>query len=65
MPEAGHVRVSVYDVRGRRVSVVVDEAVSPGSNRFDWAPDALPSGVYLVRMEADGFAGVQRLTLVR
>ena len=65
VPEAGHVRVSVYDVRGRRVSVVVDEAVSPGSYRFDWAPDALPSGVYLVRMEADGFAGVQRLTLVR
>lgn len=59
------VEVSVYDLLGNRVAVLADgpqasgwhEAVLDGS---DWA-----SGLYIVKLEADGRVGTQKLLLLR
>ncbi len=69
LAEPAEVRLAVYDGLGREVARLADGWLDAGwhTARFDGA--ALPSGVYLVRMEARGAAGAftesGRITLVK
>ncbi len=65
VPAATPVRLTVYDVLGRAVAVLVDEELEAGSHALAFTGRSLPSGVYLLRMEAGSFVATQRLTLVR
>jgi len=63
--EPGHVNISVYDVCGRLVRALVDEAVPAGAYETMWdghtdAGDRAASGVYFVRMTTAGGDGVGR-----
>jgi hypothetical protein len=67
LPEAGPARLVVYDALGRTVAVLVDGAVAAGTHAvvFDPAEAGLPSGVYVVRLEAAGLVATQQLTRLR
>ncbi|MEP0549064.1 MAG: lamin tail domain-containing protein [Rhodothermales bacterium] len=65
VPEAANVRVVVYDVLGRAVAVVLDEAVEAGRYAVSLDASPLAPGTYLVRMTASSFAQTQRVTIVR
>ncbi|MDH5627172.1 MAG: T9SS type A sorting domain-containing protein, partial [Candidatus Krumholzibacteria bacterium] len=67
---AGHVRVSIFDVRGRHVAVLADAPYPAGAHVVRWngvgvngAPAA--SGVYFVLMEAGTIRATRRLVLLR
>ena len=61
---AGPMSVDVYDVRGARVSRVVDGASAGGS--IAWRPAATAGpGLYFVRLSGPGFAAVRRITRLR
>jgi hypothetical protein len=65
-----HVTISVYDVSGRRVAVLVDGYVEPGvsSVRWDGRDDAgadAASGTYFVRMAAGSELFEKKMTLLR
>ncbi len=64
------VHLAVYDVRGRRVRVLVDEVRFPGTFEARWdgtatGGDPVASGVYLVRLRAGAEQQTARLTRVR
>jgi hypothetical protein len=69
LPRAAAVRVSVFDVRGREVTVLVDRTMEAGRYRAAWtgqtASGAAARGVYFIRYEADGHRFHRRLVLVR
>ncbi|WP_412062671.1 PKD domain-containing protein [Rubrivirga sp. IMCC45206] len=66
VPEAGTVRVAVYDALGREVAVLVDGAVAAGAHRATLDAAALPSGTYLVRMTTPGgFDASRPITVLR
>ena len=70
LPAPGRVRVSVYDVRGRRLAVLVDEDRPAGEGRVRWeARDdtgrSLSSGTYLLVLETGGQRLTSKLMLVR
>ena len=52
--ETAPVRIEVYDVTGRKVSVLTDRVYTPGRHSVDWQAEPQSSGVYFVRMLADG-----------
>jgi hypothetical protein len=56
LPEQSRVRVTVYNVQGQAVSVLVDEVMSAGYKdvRLDVQSRKLASGIYLYRLEAQG-----------
>jgi hypothetical protein len=63
------VRLSIYDIRGRRVRTLLEADRPPGRHRAHWdgrddagAPAA--SGVYIYRLEAGPFRAVRKMTLV-
>jgi hypothetical protein len=56
LPEQSQVRLTVYNVQGQVVSVLVDEVMSAGYKdvRLDAQKNKLASGIYLYRLEATG-----------
>jgi hypothetical protein len=70
LPRAGHVALAVFDVTGRRVRTLVVGVFEPGEHTAQWdgrdgvgRPTA--SGLYFVRLEADGRTFTRRLAVVR
>lgn len=62
----GRATVEVLDVLGRRVDVLLDEAVPAGPRTLTWSPAAdLPNGVYFVRMQAGDVAETHAVVLQR
>jgi hypothetical protein len=67
LPSPDRVRVSLYDLQGRRVATRPEGTYSERQPvTFRWAPRGLPSGTYFVRFETEtGLEGSVRWTLVR
>jgi len=64
VPERQDVRIALYDMLGRRVQTVVDTDAA-GRTEAQLDVSDLASGTYFLRMQTDGFADTQRLTVVR
>ncbi len=58
-------RLAVYDVIGREVAVLVDGMMSAGQHQATFNADGLPSGMYLVRLEAGGQVMTRKMSLVK
>ncbi len=51
LPDAGFLRLSVHDVRGREVALLWNGQREAGWWELDWRPAGLPSGVYFARLQ--------------
>jgi endo-1,4-beta-xylanase len=65
VPVASEVRLSVYDVLGREVAVLVNEQKAPGMYEARFDGSGLSSGVYFYRMETEGYVQIKKLVLLR
>ena len=65
LTEAAHVSLKVYDLLGREVAVLVDGRLPAGEHEAVFEASALPTGVYLIRMEAAGIVQTHRVTLMK
>lgn len=65
LPEAGAVRMTVYDLLGRSVAEVVDEEQEAGYHSATFASRGLAAGVYVVRLDVGGEMRTRRVTVVR
>jgi len=61
----GLVRLSVYDLLGGEVAVLVNEKKGPGRYRVQFDARNLASGVYFYRLDAGSFTSVKKLVLLR
>ena len=64
-PGTQHVLLSVYDLLGREVAVLVDERKAPGSYEVKFDGNELSSGVYFYRIRAGDFVQTRKLLLAR
>lgn len=60
---AADVRLTVFDVLGREVAVLVDETRAAGTHSVTFTADQLSSGVYLYRLESNGQSQTRALLL--
>ncbi len=61
-----HVRVTVFDVLGRKVATLTDQAYTRGTHQIQWDASAASSGQYIYRMEANGnMVGVKSMILLK
>ncbi len=63
LPMPGRVTLAVYDMLGRHIATLVDGLKSTGQHTAIWDAAHLSSGLYLVRMQAEGPSG-QRFSAV-
>lgn len=52
VPEATALRLEVFDLLGRRVTVLLDDVQPPGWHQIQWDASRMASGVYFARMIA-------------
>jgi 1,4-alpha-glucan branching enzyme len=60
-----HVRLSVYDVRGRTVEVLVDDSLPAGRHTAFWNTRRVPSGVYFLRLVAGEHEETRKAVVTR
>ncbi|QXD16477.1 S8 family serine peptidase [Rhodocaloribacter litoris] len=65
LPEESAVELVVYDVMGREVARLVDGVMPSGYHRVGFDAGDLPSGLYVYRLRAGGFAEARHMVLVR
>ena len=69
-PAKAHVRLSVYDVLGRRVRTLLDEELQPGRRELRWdgrgaTGEAVGPGIYFARLTSAAGQRVARVVLLR
>ncbi|HNW59643.1 MAG TPA: YCF48-related protein [bacterium] len=65
LPQAGQVRLILYDAAGREAVRIVDGALPAGHHRITWNSGGLPSGLYLYRLSASGGQRAGKLILLK
>ena len=65
LPKTSHVSLSVFDILGREVSVLVNERKETGVHEVKFDGSSLASGAYLCRLQAGTFVQSRKLLLIR
>ena len=70
VPKAAKVRITVYNISGQQVAMLVDAHHPAGNYQIVWpaldtAGRILPSGIYLYRMEAGEFTAMKKLLFLK
>ena len=65
LPEAGQVRIVIYDLMGRAVQTLADKGFPAGRHQVTFDASRLSSGVYLYRLEAPGATATRKMMLVK
>ncbi len=70
LPEASEVLLEVYDLMGRRISVLVEGQLGAGHYERVWdsgsdTGEHITSGVYIYRLQAGSFDAIRRMVLMK
>jgi glycosidase len=65
LEQAGRVQLGVYDLLGREVRVLVQEALQAGVHEYRFDASSLSSGTYIVRLIHEGKVSTQKITLIK
>jgi hypothetical protein len=70
LSEPGHVKISIYDVTGRKIRTLVDEEQRPGTFRTQWdglneSAQPASSGIYLCELAAGPMRITRQLVLLK
>jgi hypothetical protein len=65
IPKAGNVRISVLDVLGREVAVLVNGYKTPGSYNVEFNASELSSGVYFYKITSGDFTDTKKMVLIK
>ncbi len=61
----GRVRMSVYDIHGKRVETLLNEHLQKGKYEVTWNAAGMPGGIYIVRMLAGNTVQSRKLVLLK
>ena len=65
VPKAADVELSVFNVLGQRVRMLVDQQHNPGTYTVDFRADDLASGVYFYVLKAEDVHQVRKMVLLK
>ncbi len=65
LPEEAFVTLKVYDILGNEVKLLVNETKPAGVHEVTFNPGNLSSGIYLYRIEANGFKQQKKLIFLK
>lgn len=65
LPEAGSVKLQIFNLLGQEVARLVDGRLAAGSYTITWSADNLRAGAYFYRLKANSRIAVKKLLLVK
>jgi len=65
-----HVRLSVYDILGRKITTLINEELPSGNHSITWngkdyKGNEVASGIYFYRIETDSFSETRKMVLLK
>ncbi len=63
--EESHVSISIYDIKGRLIKTLVNEALPAGRHSIQWNPINISSGSYIVQMKTGDKTFNQKITYIK
>ncbi len=61
----GFVKLSIFDLLGREVAVLINEQKQAGRYTVNWNASGISSGMYFYRLEAGSYISTKKLVLLR
>ena len=65
LPQAGNVKLTVYNLLGEEVAQLVNEFKEAGVHTINFNASGLNSGVYIYKLEANGLVQTRKMTLLK
>ncbi len=65
IPKASLVRITVYDLLGKEVGVILNQDLTAGRYKTDWDASTYASGVYFYKVEAGDFVDRKKMVVVK
>jgi hypothetical protein len=65
IPQRENVNLTIYNQLGQKVSVLINEVMSPGSHSVIWNAVNMTSGVYFYELRSGNFRTVKKLVLIK
>jgi len=65
LPDDSNVRLTVFDINGREVAVLINESQKKGSYEITFNASKLSTGAYFYKLVANEFSDVKRMLLVK
>ena len=64
LPTAGHARLELFDLAGRKVGRLYDGQANAGRTTVTWKSNGIGQGAYFARLTADGVQQAQKIVLM-
>jgi len=65
LPKTSQVTLKIFNVLGEEVATLVSRRLTTGKYTYEWDGSNVASGVYLYRIEAEGFVETRKMVLMR
>nr|MBC8491613.1 T9SS type A sorting domain-containing protein [Candidatus Neomarinimicrobiota bacterium] len=65
LPEAANVQLVIYNMMGQQVAELKNENMQPGFYKMNFNASHLASGVYIYRIQANNFAAIKKMTILK
>jgi alpha-galactosidase len=65
LAERSHVTIKVYNVLGKLLTTLVDETKAAGTYDVQFFASNLPSGMYVLQMQAGNYQGLKKMMLIK
>ncbi len=65
LPSRQQVKISVYNLLGQEIAVLINDIVPAGNHNVRWEPANLSSGVYIAKLETAGHTAVRKMVLMK
>lgn len=65
IPKNDYVKLSIYDILGREVSVLVNEVLKQGSYEVRWNASGFSGGIYFYKLNAGDFSETRKMILIK
>ena len=64
LPRQENVRVTICDMNGREIDLLVNSNLSAGHHKIAWNANEMPAGVYFLNLTANGQSNTKKVMLV-
>ncbi|MDP2362134.1 MAG: T9SS type A sorting domain-containing protein, partial [Ignavibacteria bacterium] len=65
VPKLSFISISVYDVLGNEIAILVNEEKPAGTFELTWNAENLPSGIYFYKLKTGNFIDTKKMILLR
>jgi len=70
LPKQAHVKLNLYNTRGKRIRELADEEREPGTHKYYWygkddSGNVVGSGLYFVHIQAGDYKKTKKIVVVK